>query len=71
MLGELGALVAKDREAVALAEAAHREARARSLQLEKLQERHDARVRADDLKSEQKVLDEHATRAATRPGGDA
>ncbi len=71
MLGELGALVAQDRAAVAVAEAAHREARARSLQLEKLEERHAARVRADDLRAEQKVLDEHAGRRATRPGGDA
>lgn len=69
MLGELDALLAQDAAAVAEAEAAHAAARARTVQLDKLQERHDARTRADDLRAEQLVLDEHAARLG-RNGGE-
>lgn len=68
MLGELDALLARDEEAVASAAAAHAEARGHTRRLEKLEERHDARVRAESLRAEQLALDEHAGRA--RPSTD-
>lgn len=67
MLSELDALIARDVAAVAEADAAHGAARARTVQLEKLEERHAARTRAEELRAEQNVLDEHAARAASRP----
>ena len=69
MLGELDALLARDEEAVAVAAAAHADARSRTRQLEKLEERHDARVRTESLRAEQLVLDEHAGRP--KPDGGA
>lgn len=68
MLGEFEQLLAQDHEAVRAAEAAYAEAKTRTTQLEKLQEQHAARTRRDDLRGEQKVLDEHASR---RKGSDA
>jgi flagellar FliJ protein len=62
MLGEFEQLLAQDQEAVRAAEAAYAEAKTRTTQLEKLQEQHAARARRDDLRGEQKVLDEHASR---------
>ena len=62
MLGELETLLAQDHEAVLAAEAAYAEAKTRTTQLEKLEQQHAARVRRDDLRAEQKVLDEHAGR---------
>jgi flagellar FliJ protein len=68
MLGELDALLAGDAAAVAAAEAAHAVARARSVQIEKLEERHTARTRAEGLRAEQLALDEAAARVS-RDGG--
>jgi hypothetical protein len=68
MLGELDALLAGDVAAVAEAEAAHAAARAATIQIEKLEERHAARTRAEGLRAEQLGLDEHAARVA-RDGG--
>jgi len=68
MLGELDALLAQDAAAVTEAEAAHAAAHARTVQIEKLEERHVARTRADGLRAEQLVLDEHAARVS-RDGG--
>lgn len=70
MLGELDALLAQDVAAVAEAEAAHAAARARTVQIEKLEERHAARARAGELRAEQLVLDEAAARVS-RNGGTA
>ncbi len=71
MLGELDALLAQDRRAVADAEAAHAAAKTRTTQLEKLQEHHADRTRRADLAAEQSVLDDHAGRVGQRRGGDA
>jgi flagellar protein FliJ len=68
MLVELDALLAQDQEAIAIAAAAHAEALARTRQLDKLEERHDARVRTESLRAEQLVLDEHAGRAKPEGG---
>lgn len=68
MLGELDALLAQDVVATAEAEAAHAAARARTVQIEKLEERHVARERAAGLRAEQLVLDEAAARV-NRDGG--
>lgn len=68
MLGELDALLAGDAAAVAEAAAAHAVARARTVQLEKLADRHAAAARADGLRAEQLGLDEHAARVR-RDGG--
>lgn len=66
MLSELDALLAGDAAAVEAASAVHREARTATVQLEKLEQRHDARARADRLRAEQRALDEHAGRSASR-----
>lgn len=73
MLGELETLLAQDQQAVAAAEAAYAEAKTRTTQLEKLEEQHAARVRRDELRAEQNVLDEHAGRHAPErhTGGDS
>jgi flagellar FliJ protein len=68
MLGELETLLAQDQQAVLDASAAYAEAKTRTTQLEKLEEQHAARVRKDDLRREQNVLDEHAGR---RTGADS
>ena len=68
MLGELDALLAQDVAAVAEAEAVHAAARARTVQIEKLEERHDARTRTEQLRAEQVGLDEAAARVS-RDGG--
>jgi flagellar FliJ protein len=68
MLGELETLLAQDQQAVLDASAAYAEAKTRTTQLEKLEEQHVARVRKDDLRREQNVLDEHAGR---RTGADS
>lgn len=68
MLGEFETLLAQDAAAVASAEAAYAEARTRTTQLEKLQEQHATLTRREELRGEQKTLDEHASR---RKGADA
>lgn len=67
MLGELDALLARDAADVEAAAVVHRSARTATMQLEKLEERHAGRARAEALRGEQKALDEHAGRVATRP----
>jgi flagellar protein FliJ len=64
MLTELDALLARDIAAVEAAADAHAVAHARSVMLDKLEERHDARARAEQLHAEQIVLDEAAARVA-------
>lgn len=44
-------------------------ARVQAVPLEKLEEKHDERVAEEDLRAEQIVLDEAATRRATAPNG--
>jgi len=68
MLAELDALLARDIEAVELAAEAHAAAHARTVQIEKLEERHDERTRAESLRAQQIILDEAAARVA-RDGG--
>lgn len=68
MLTELEALLARDIAAAEAAAAAHAAAHARTVMIEKLEERHDARARAEELRAEQIVLDEAAARVA-RDGG--
>ena len=68
MLTELDALLARDLDAVEAAAAEHAAAHARTVQLDKLQERHEAHERAASLRAEQLELDEHAARV-TRDGG--
>jgi flagellar FliJ protein len=63
-------LVAQDE--VDAADAAWSEARTRTRTLEKLQEKHDTAVRAEEQRAEQLVLDEVAgRRTAARPGATA
>ncbi|GIG35495.1 flagellar export protein FliJ [Cellulomonas pakistanensis] len=63
-------LVAQDE--VDVADAAWAEARSRTRTLEKLQEKHDAAVRAEEQRAEQVVLDEVAgRRAVATVGADA
>jgi flagellar FliJ protein len=68
MLGELETLLAQDHLAVEQAAVAYAEAKTRTAQLEKLEEQHATRRRRDDLRAEQKQLDEHPGR---RKGTDA
>jgi flagellar FliJ protein len=68
MLGEFEQLLAQDAAAVVEAEAAYAEAKTRTTQLEKLEEQHAARARREQLRGEQKSLDEHASR---RKGADS
>jgi flagellar FliJ protein len=66
MLADLEALHLAQAEVVARAEGRHRDARRATLSVEKLEERHDAESRAEDLRAEQAVLDEVASRARAR-----
>jgi flagellar FliJ protein len=66
MLADLEALHVAQAEVVAEAEARHRAARRATLSVEKLEERHDAEARAEELKAEQAALDELAGRARAR-----
>lgn len=66
MLVELERTQAEEAAAVATAETAHLEAHRRTRALEKLQERHDAQQLADELRREQRTLDEIAARGGAR-----
>ncbi|HEV7623717.1 MAG TPA: flagellar FliJ family protein [Amnibacterium sp.] len=66
MLADLEGLRRTQEEIVARAEAAHRAARRGTLSVEKLEERHDAESRAEELRAEQGVLDELAARTRAR-----
>ncbi|MBG6178844.1 hypothetical protein [Arthrobacter sp. CAN_A1] len=68
MLRELEALETRSRVDQDRAQADFSAARARTISLEKLEERHTAAVHAEDLRVEQLVLDEIATNAR-RPKG--
>ena len=63
MLSELDAVTTARREEAAAAQAAYNAARRAAIGLEKLEEKHDVRARAEDLRAEQIVLDEIAGRA--------
>ncbi|MGN6742208.1 MAG: flagellar FliJ family protein [Amnibacterium sp.] len=63
MLADLEALHVAQAEVVAEAEARHRAARRDTLSFEKLEERHEAAARSDELRAEQAALDELAGRA--------
>lgn len=66
MLADLEALHVAQADVVAEAEARHRAARRDTLTVEKLEERHDAAARAEELRTEQAALDELAGRARAR-----
>ena len=66
MLADLEGLRRTQEEIVARAEAEHRAARRATLSVEKLEERHDAETRAEELRAEQGVLDELAGQARAR-----
>jgi flagellar FliJ protein len=66
MLMELEALAQTQQRLVAEAEAAHQQARRDVRTVEKLEERHDAEQREEDLHREQGVLDELASQARAR-----
>ncbi|MGN6444387.1 flagellar FliJ family protein [Amnibacterium sp.] len=66
MLADLEALSATQRRLVADAEDAHREARRDVRAVEKLEEKHDATERETELRGEQTILDELASRARHR-----
>jgi flagellar FliJ protein len=66
MLADLEALHAAQAEVVARAEEAYRAARRDTLSVEKLEERHDAESRAEDLRAEQRAIDELAGRTRVR-----
>ncbi|WP_026551957.1 flagellar FliJ family protein [Arthrobacter sp. H20] len=63
MLRELEALETRSRADLDRAQAEFSAARARTISLEKLEERHTAAVQVEDLRTEQLVLDEIATNA--------
>jgi flagellar protein FliJ len=63
MFAELTELERQHDMEVELARVAHERAHARALGLEKLEERHDEAVAAEELRAEQIVLDELAARA--------
>ncbi len=66
MLADLEGLRRTQEEIVARAEAEHRAARRATLSVEKLEERHEAETRAEDLRTEQSLLDELAGQARAR-----
>lgn len=66
MLMELEALAQTQQRLVAEAEAEHQRARREVRTVEKLEERHDAEQREEDLRAEQGVLDELASQARAR-----
>jgi flagellar FliJ protein len=66
MLSDLEALSLTQRRLVADAEDAHREARREVRTVEKLEEKHDVAQREAELRDEQTILDELASRARLR-----
>lgn len=70
MLRELEALETRSRADQGRAQADFSAARARTVSLEKLEDRHTAAVHAEDLRVEQLVLDEIATNARRPRGND-
>ena len=66
MLMELEALAQTQQRLVAEAESAHQQARRDVRTVEKLEERHDAEQREEDLRTEQTMLDELASQARAR-----
>jgi flagellar FliJ protein len=66
MLSDLEALSLTQRRLVADAEDAHREARREVRTVEKLEEKHDVAQRETELREEQTILDELASRARFR-----
>lgn len=68
MLRELEALETRSRMDLERAQANFGAARVRTISLEKLEEKHAAAVQAEDLSTEQLVLDEIATNARRRRG---
>jgi flagellar FliJ protein len=66
MLSDLEALSLTQRRLVADAEDAHRQARREVRTVEKLEEKHDEAQRETELREEQTVLDELASRARLR-----
>jgi flagellar FliJ protein len=69
MLAELDAVVLGHEEAAGHAQVTFNAARARSIGLEKLEEKHTAVVAEEDVRSEQLVLDEIASTAWNRGKG--
>ncbi len=70
MLADLEALRVHQERVVAEAEEAHRAARRATLSIEKLEERHGAAARAEELRAEQNVLDELAGRTRSLAADD-
>jgi len=66
MLADLEGLRRTQEEIVARAEAEHRAARRATLSVEKLEERHEVEARAEELRTEQALLDEVAGQARAR-----
>lgn len=66
MLADLEGLRRTQEEIVARAEAEHRAARRGTLSIEKLEERHEVEARAEELRTEQALLDELAGQARAR-----
>jgi flagellar protein FliJ len=71
MLADLEALHVAQAEVLARAEAEHRATRRATLSVEKLEERHDAESRAEELRGEQAALDEIAGRPRPHAGEPA
>jgi flagellar FliJ protein len=68
MLADLRNLETEQAEEVDRAAAEHAAARAQTLALEKLEERHAEQQAAEELRAEQSALDELAGRSRRRPG---
>ena len=71
MLAELAAVSADNQVRTEQAQAAFNAARSQSVRLQKLETKHEARVAAEDLHTEQTAIDEIATGSWHRGGGGA